>query len=60
MGRDFYERITAGQVDPQDLVKKSFEFLLEREAKESILPQFNIQVIPHYFPEYQKEISLKI
>ena len=34
------------------LVKDSFEFLLERESKESILREFDLSVIKRYFPEY--------
>jgi len=37
-------------------IKKSFEFLLEREPKESILPRFNLRVINQYFPEFKEEI----
>jgi hypothetical protein len=36
----------------EDLVRDSFAFLLEREAKESILSQFDLSVIKRYFPEY--------
>lgn len=35
------------------LVKDSFEFLLERESKESILGEFDLSVIKRYFPEYE-------
>ncbi len=45
-----------GQLTPEELVRKSFEFLLEREPKESILREFNLNVISKYFPEYEKEI----
>jgi hypothetical protein len=34
------------------LVRRSFEFLLEREPKESILREFDLSVIQRYFPEY--------
>ena len=34
------------------LVHDSFEFLLEREAKESILKQFDLSVIVRYFPDF--------
>ena len=34
------------------LIKKSFEFLLERESNESILREFNLETIETYFPEY--------
>lgn len=45
-----------GQLTPEKLVRKSFEFLLEREPKESILREFNLSVISKYFPEYEKEV----
>ncbi|MGH9639758.1 MAG: hypothetical protein ACRD3Y_06830, partial [Bryobacteraceae bacterium] len=35
-----YLRLTAGKVDASELVRRSFEFLLENEPKESILRQF--------------------
>ena len=38
------------------LIKRSFEFLLEREPKESILSSFDLTVISRYFPEYEKTI----
>ncbi|HVB88085.1 MAG TPA: hypothetical protein VNK23_15595, partial [Candidatus Dormibacteraeota bacterium] len=50
-------RLTRGKVDASELVKKSFEFLLERESKESILPQFDLTVIGKYFPKYEQEIK---
>ena len=38
----------------EDLVRRSFEFLLERESKESILRRFDLSVIQQYFPEYDR------
>lgn len=52
-----YERITNKKIQPNELVKRSFEFLLEREPKEAILRKFNIRVISTYFPEYENVIS---
>lgn len=46
-----------GEVSPESLIEKSFEFLLEREPKESILRSFELSVIERYFPEYGKEIK---
>lgn len=43
----------AGQVTPEELVRKSFEFLLQHEPKESILQEFELPVIQKYFPEYE-------
>jgi hypothetical protein len=47
------ERLDPGATDPTDLVRRSFEFLLEREQKESILRSFDLPAIGHYFPEYE-------
>jgi hypothetical protein len=52
-----YQRLTKGKIEPQELVRRSFEFLLEREPKESILPRFDLLVIGRYFPEYEREIK---
>lgn len=42
--------------DPCLLVRRSFEFLLAREPKETILTSFGLSVIGRYFPEYEREI----
>jgi hypothetical protein len=41
---------------PEDLVRRSFEFLLEREPKESILRSFELSVIGRYFPKFERTI----
>jgi hypothetical protein len=45
-----------GAIDPTDLIQRSFEFLLAREPKESILRSFGLSVIVRHFPEYEREI----
>jgi hypothetical protein len=37
---------------PAALVERSFEFLLEREPKESILRRFAVSDIERYFPDF--------
>lgn len=41
----------------EDLVRRSFEFLLEREPPQSILRRFALGDIERYFPEYPRVIS---
>ena len=41
-------------------MRRSFEFLLEREPKESILARFDLSVIARYFPEYDREIARRL
>ena len=55
----YYIKLTDRKISPADLIKKSFEFLLEREPKESILKKFDLKVISQYFPEYEKIIKSK-
>jgi len=55
---DYHQELTDGQIDKEELVRRSFEFLLEREPKESILSSFNLRVISRYFPSYEDEIRL--
>ena len=63
-GREFEVGVSAGELarfdpgaaDPGDLVRRSFEFLLAREPKESILRSFGLSTIVRYFPEYEREI----
>ena len=38
----------------EDLVSRSFDFLLEREPADSILRSFDLAVIQRYFPEYDR------
>ncbi|MCK4377421.1 MAG: hypothetical protein KAV97_04320 [Actinomycetia bacterium] len=55
----YYQKLTGGKITKEELIRKSFEFLLEREPKESILSKFNLKVISNYFPEYEKVIKSK-
>ena len=55
-----HQRLTGGKATPEELLKRSFEFLLEREIKESILARFDLLVIARYFPEYEREIKRRL
>ena len=54
---NFYQSITNGKITKKELIIKSFEFLLLRESNQSILKEFNLEVINQYFPEYNNEIK---
>lgn len=53
MHEPYYHELTAGTVPPEELVRKSIVFLLQREPKESILPKFELPKIQKYFQEYE-------
>lgn len=57
LGPDDVERL--GAPDARTLVRESFEFLLEREPKESILQRFELAVIGRYFPEWESEMRTR-
>jgi hypothetical protein len=56
----YYRKLTGGRITPEELLRRSFEFLLEREPKESILRTFRLPIIARYFPEYEQEIATRI
>lgn len=43
--------------DAGTLIRESFEFLLAREPKESILKEFALRDIVHYFPEFEETVK---
>ena len=56
VSHDYYYKLTQGEVTPAQLVERSFEFLLNREPVTSILPEFDLNVIPTYFPDYEDQV----
>ena len=60
ISNDLYNSLTDGKISHEFLIKASFEFLLERESNNSILSEFDLEVISQYFPEYEKEIKKRL
>lgn len=56
----FAASVGCGRVAAEELVRSSFEFLLEREPASSILPAFGLNVISQYFPSYPAEIRARL
>jgi hypothetical protein len=52
-----FERLGRNFRALDEFVQACFQFLLEREPKESILPSFDVAVISSYFPEFEDRIS---
>ena len=55
-----HSKLAGGKATPEELIRRSFEFLLERESRESILSRFDLPVIGRYFPEYEREIQKRL
>jgi hypothetical protein len=51
-----FERLGGNYRSPDEFVRACFDFLLEREPKESILASFDVSVISTYFPDFEKRI----
>lgn len=60
LSQDYYQQLTGGAAEPDELVIKSFEFLLQNEPVGSILPEFDLPLIGQYFPEYETEIAKRL
>ena len=52
-----WERLGRGYRSPEDLVRASFGFLLQREPRDAILGSFDVSQIPTFFPEFEREIA---
>jgi hypothetical protein len=56
MSRSDWARLTGEAYRPEECVRAAFQFLLEREPRESILSRFDVSVISSYFPEFEKAL----
>ena len=56
MSAEIFERLAHGQADESECIRAAFRFLLDREAKEQILAQFDVTLISRYFPEFGREL----
>jgi hypothetical protein len=52
-----YRKLTGGRASPVRCIQAAFEYLLEREHKESILSNFDITLISAYFPTFGSEFK---
>ena len=57
---DLMEELELAEEDLERVVRESFEFLLEREPPSSILPEFSLEVVSDYFPEYRQELGRRL
>ena len=48
-----YQELTNSMISKYELLEKSFAGLLDREPNTSILTNFEIQIISHYFSDYK-------
>ena len=57
MAESTYRCLVGEKASPERVLEPAFEFLLEREPKESIPSRFDVTVISRYFPSFEKDIG---
>ncbi len=58
--RSFLDDLLLTEVDEELIVRETFEFLLEREPSTSILPEFSLEDVSRYFPEFPEELQRRL
>ena len=54
---ELYFSLTSKKISKKELLKYSFQFLLERELNTTILSSLELTEISKYFPEYLKKVK---
>jgi len=54
----YYNHLAKGRISKEELIKRSFEFLLKEESRDSILPKFGLREIKKYFPDYEDNVQV--
>lgn len=57
---DLLARLDDPDLEPELLVRLSFEFLLEREPPDDIQRRFDLNDISRYFPEYPDDLTWRL
>lgn len=54
----YYKKMTSGKISKEELIKRSFEFLLKNEPLDEILKTFNLEIIKNYFHDYEEKVKV--
>lgn len=54
------DELGLAESDREQVVQETIRFLLEREPATSILPEFSLQDVPRYFPEFYEELGRRL
>ena len=57
--KEYWKELTGGRYPIEDLVQKTFEFLLYKEPKTAILREFDLRELKEQFPDYEEEMKKK-
>ena len=56
----FLDDLLLTDVDEEQIVRETFDFLLEREPATSILAEFSLDDVSRYFPEFPQELQRRL
>ena len=54
--KEYCKNTFGDDTSPEDAVKKSFLFLLDKEPVVNIMREFNISIIETFFPDYKEKV----
>ena len=57
LDEDFLNNVNIKNLSEEQIIHKSFLFLLSKEPNTSILKKFNIEVIASYFPDFYNHFN---
>ena len=58
--QSFLDDLLLTSVDEELIVRETIDFLLEREPATSILPEFSLDDVSRYFPEFPEELQRRL
>jgi len=53
LSENYYQQLTNGAMQPEALIRETFQFLLDKEPKEQILSSFNLRQVQRYYSDYE-------
>ena len=56
----FLDDLLLTEVDEELIVRETIDFLLEREPSTSILPEFSLEDVSRFFPEFPEELQRRL
>lgn len=57
MSQEYYRELCGATITHEFVLISAFRFLLDKEPNTAILPEFDLQDINRYFPQFESEIK---
>jgi len=56
----YYESLSSGKISREELIEKTFEFMMEREDNNMIPRKLDLDTVARSYPEYEQTIKERI